>query len=86
MNLIKYYSEQLRSRKRQFKFEACDFMVSFFVYILFYTCLNISMPYITLSDQIKKLHNPQRSDTFVKQLRNAVREGDIDAAETPGPK
>jgi len=39
------------------------------------------MPYITLSDQIKKLHNPQRSDAFVKQLRNAVREGDIDAAD-----
>jgi len=37
-----------------------------------------------LSDQIKKLHNPQRSDTFVKHLRNAIREGDIDAAETPG--
>lgn len=42
------------------------------------------MPYITLSDQIKKLHNPQRSDAFVKQLRNAIREGDIDAADTPG--
>jgi len=42
------------------------------------------MPYITLSDQIKKLNNPQRSDTFVKQLRDAVREGDIDAADTPG--
>jgi len=42
------------------------------------------MPYITLSDQIKKLHNPQRSDAFVKQLRDAIREGDIDAAGTPG--
>jgi len=42
------------------------------------------MPYITLSDQIKKLHNPQRSDTFVKQLRDAIREGDIDAVSTPG--
>jgi len=42
------------------------------------------VPYITLSDQIKKLHNPQRSDTFVRQLRDAVRKGDIDAAETPG--
>ena len=41
------------------------------------------MPYITLSDQIKKLHNPQRSDTFVKQLRDAVREGDIMAADLP---
>ena len=47
-------------------------------------CFNTSVPYITLSDQIKKLHNPQRSDTFVKQLRNAVRKGDIDAADTPG--
>jgi len=41
------------------------------------------VPYITLSDQIKKLHNPQRSDTFVRQLRDAVRKGDIDAAEIP---
>ena len=42
------------------------------------------MPYITLSDQIKKLHNPQRSDAFVKQLRVSVREGDIDAAHLQG--
>lgn len=42
------------------------------------------MPYITLSDQIKKLQNPQRSDVFVKQLREAIREGVIDAADTPG--
>ena len=41
------------------------------------------MPYITLSDQIKKLHNPQRSDAFVKQLRVSVREGDIAAADLP---
>jgi len=41
------------------------------------------VPYITLSDQVKKLHNPQRSDTFVKQLRTAVREGDIMAADLP---
>jgi len=41
------------------------------------------VPYITLSDQIKKLHNPQRSDTFVKQLRTAVREGDVMAADLP---
>jgi len=47
-------------------------------------CLNIYVPYITLSDQIKKLHNPQRSDTFIKRLRDAVREGEIDAANTPG--
>ncbi len=42
------------------------------------------MPYITLSDQIKKLHNPQRSDAFVKQLRHAVREGDVDAMDISG--
>jgi len=41
------------------------------------------VPYITLSDQAKKLHNPQRSDAFVKQLRDAVREGDIMAADLP---
>jgi len=41
------------------------------------------VPYITLSDQVKKLHNPQRSDTFVKQLRTAVREGDVMAADLP---
>jgi hypothetical protein len=41
------------------------------------------MPYVTLSDQIKKLHNPQRSDAFVKQLRIGVREGDIMAADLP---
>jgi len=41
------------------------------------------VPYITLSDQVKKLHNPQRSDTFVKQLRDAVREGEIAAADLP---
>ena len=41
------------------------------------------MSYVTLSDQIKKLHNPQRSDAFVKQLRVSVREGDIMAADLP---
>lgn len=41
------------------------------------------MSYITLSEQVKKLHNPQRSDTFVKQLRDAVREGNIVAADLP---
>jgi len=41
------------------------------------------MPYITLSDQVRKLHNPQRSDAFVKQLRTAVREGDVTAADLP---
>jgi hypothetical protein len=41
------------------------------------------MPYVTLSEQIKKLHNPQRSDAFVKRLRVSVREGDITAADLP---
>ena len=41
------------------------------------------MSYVTLSDQIKKFHNPQRSDAFVKQLRVSVREGDIAAADLP---
>ena len=41
------------------------------------------MPYVTLNDQIKKMHNPQRSDSFVKQLRSAVREGDVMAADLP---
>lgn len=39
---------------------------------------------MTLSAQIKKLHNSQRSDTFIKQLRNAVRDGQIEAADAPG--
>ncbi|MFC4638455.1 hypothetical protein [Deinococcus hohokamensis] len=41
------------------------------------------MPYAKLSEQIQKLANPQRSDAFVKQFRNAVREGDIEAADLP---
>ncbi|ULH18129.1 hypothetical protein MF271_21875 (plasmid) [Deinococcus sp. KNUC1210] len=41
------------------------------------------MPYIKLSHQIEKLHNPQRSDAFVKQVRAAVREGDFDAGDLP---
>ena len=41
------------------------------------------MPYITLSEQVKKLHNAQRSDAFVKLLRSAVREGDVIAADLP---
>ncbi len=48
-----------------------------------FLCLTAVMPYITLSEQIKKLHNPQRSDAFVKQLRTAVRQGDIEAMELP---
>ncbi|ADV68919.1 hypothetical protein [Deinococcus maricopensis] len=41
------------------------------------------MAYRKLSEQIEKLTNPQRSDTFVKAFRDAVREGDIDAAFLP---
>ncbi|BDP44457.1 hypothetical protein DAETH_44260 (plasmid) [Deinococcus aetherius] len=41
------------------------------------------MPYTTLSEQIKNLSNPQRSDTFVKRFRDAVREGELEAAELP---
>ncbi len=45
--------------------------------------MNSPLPYITLSEQIRKLHNPQRSDLFVKQLRTAVREGHVVAADLP---
>ncbi|MBZ9750731.1 hypothetical protein K7W42_07640 [Deinococcus sp. HMF7604] len=41
------------------------------------------MPYIKLSEQIEKLTNAQRSDAFIKQFRDAVREGKIDAADLP---
>nr|WP_246580958.1 hypothetical protein [Deinococcus aestuarii] len=36
-----------------------------------------------MSEQIKNLSNPQRSDTFVKRFRDAVREGELEAAELP---
>lgn len=42
------------------------------------------MPYSRLSEQVEKLTNPQRSDLFVRRFRDAVREGDIDAANLPG--
>jgi hypothetical protein len=41
------------------------------------------MPYRKLSDQVRELDDPQRSDTFVKLFRNAVREGEFDAAYIP---
>lgn len=41
------------------------------------------MPYAKLSEQINELTNPQRSDAFFKQFRDAVREGDIEAADLP---
>ena len=39
------------------------------------------MSYVKLSDQVSKLTNPQRSDTFVKAFRNAVREGQFEATD-----
>ena len=45
---------------------------------------NTDMAYSTLSDQVKKLTNPQRSDAFFRQFRDAVREGKIEAADLPG--
>lgn len=41
------------------------------------------MPYATLSEQVKKLANAQRSDAFVKAFRAAVRDGEIEAADLP---
>ena len=41
------------------------------------------MAFRKLSDQIKELSNPQRSDAFVKLFRAAVREGRFDAAYIP---
>lgn len=38
------------------------------------------MAYRKLSEQVQKLSNPQRSDTFIKMFRNAVREGKFEAA------
>ncbi|WP_034386072.1 hypothetical protein [Deinococcus sp. YIM 77859] len=41
------------------------------------------MPYKKLSEQVQELSNPQRSDAFVKQFREAVREGKFDAINLP---
>lgn len=41
------------------------------------------MPYEKLSTHMENLTNPQRSDAFYKQFREAVREGEIEAAELP---
>jgi len=38
------------------------------------------MSYVKLSDQVAKLANPQRSDSFVKAFKEAVREGQFEAA------
>jgi len=37
------------------------------------------MAFKKLSEQIQDLTNPQRSDTFVRRFRDAVREGEFDA-------
>ena len=41
------------------------------------------MPYEKLSAQMENLTNPQRSDAFYKQFRDAVREGAVEAADLP---
>lgn len=41
------------------------------------------MSYAKLSEQVSNLTNPQRSDIFVRRFRDAVREGDIEAADLP---
>lgn len=41
------------------------------------------MTYRKLSEQVNQLTNPQRSDTFVKMFRSAVREGKFDGTYMP---
>lgn len=41
------------------------------------------MTYKRLSEQVHELSNPQRSDTFVKLFREAVREGKFEGAYLP---
>ncbi len=41
------------------------------------------MAYVKLSEQVQKLSNPQRSDTFIKLFQEAVRSGKIDGAYLP---
>lgn len=41
------------------------------------------MAYKKLSEQVHELSNPQRSDTFVKMFRDAVRDGKFAAAYMP---
>ncbi|OLV19929.1 MULTISPECIES: hypothetical protein [Deinococcus] len=41
------------------------------------------MTYKKLSEQVHELSNPQRSDTFVKMFRDAVRDGKFEAAYMP---
>lgn len=42
--------------------------------------------YKRLSEQVRELSNPQRSDTFIRQFRDAVREGDFRAIYVPGER
>ncbi|MBZ9752563.1 hypothetical protein GO986_19905 [Deinococcus sp. HMF7620] len=41
------------------------------------------MAYKKLSEQVLELSNPQRSDSFIKLFREAVRQGKFDAAYMP---
>lgn len=41
------------------------------------------MTYKKLSEQVHELSNPQRSDTFVKMFRDAVRDGKFEATYMP---
>ena len=41
------------------------------------------MAYRKLSEQVVQLSNPQRSDTFIRLFRNAVREGEFDGTYVP---
>lgn len=41
------------------------------------------MAFKKLSEQVQELTNPQRSDTFARQFRDAVRDGTFDAIALP---
>ncbi|WP_155300830.1 hypothetical protein [Deinococcus kurensis] len=41
------------------------------------------MAYVKLSEQVQKLSNPQRSDSFIKLFQEAVRSGKIEGAYLP---
>ncbi|WP_189643768.1 hypothetical protein [Deinococcus piscis] len=44
------------------------------------------MTYKRLSEQVQELVNPQRSDTFIKRFREAVRTGEVKAINLPGER
>ncbi|GHG07756.1 hypothetical protein GCM10017783_20380 [Deinococcus piscis] len=44
------------------------------------------MTYKRLSEQVQELTNAQRSDTFVRQFREAVRQGNFKAIYLPGER